>query len=61
MVLVRVAGVGIPSYAGDGGTALEAGLSYPFGLVVDRDGALSVAETFNHRIRRLSREQELCT
>ncbi|TKS61375.1 MAG: hypothetical protein EWM72_00513 [Nitrospira sp.] len=53
---VRVAGAGIASFAGDGGTALEAGLSYPFGIVVDQDGALLVADTFNHRIRRLSME-----
>ena len=55
-VLVRVAGTGIASYAGDGGPALEASLSYPFGIVVDRDGALLVADTFNHRIRHLSLE-----
>lgn len=52
-VIVRVAGAGIASYAGDGGVALDAGLSYPFGIVVDQDGALLVADTFNHRIRRL--------
>jgi sugar lactone lactonase YvrE len=55
-VILRVAGVGIASYAGDGGTALEAGLSYPFGIVLDQDGGLLVADTFNHRIRRLSSE-----
>jgi streptogramin lyase len=36
--------------------ALDAGLSYPFGIVADQDGALLVADTFNHRIRRLSLE-----
>ncbi len=55
-VIVRVAGAGIASCAGDGGTALEASLSYPFGIVFDQDGALLVADTFNHRIRRLSME-----
>lgn len=55
-VIVRVAGAGIASYAGDGGMALETGLSYPFGIVFDQDGALLVADTFNHRIRRLSLE-----
>ena len=34
--------------------ALEAALSYPFGIVADQEGALLVADTFNHRIRRLS-------
>jgi len=55
-VIVRVAGTGIASFAGDGGTALDAGLRYPFGIAVDLDGALLVADTFNHRIRRLSLE-----
>ncbi len=55
-VLVRVAGSGVASYAGDGGMALEASLSYPFGITADQEGALLVADTFNHRIRRLSPE-----
>jgi len=52
-MILRVAGAGIASYAGDGGMALEASLSYPFGVILDREGALLVADTFNHRIRRL--------
>jgi sugar lactone lactonase YvrE len=51
-----LAGQGVPSYSGDGGVAREAGLSYPFGIVADRDGALLVADTFNHRIRVLAME-----
>lgn len=51
--MVRVAGSGRASYGGDGGPALEAELSYPFGMAADRRGVL-VADTFNHRIRRLS-------
>jgi hypothetical protein len=35
------------------GSALEAGLSYPFGIVVDVNGHLLVADTFNHRIREI--------
>jgi len=46
----RVAGVGGAHEKGDGGPALEAALCYPFGVVVDRDGHLFVADTFNHRI-----------
>jgi DNA-binding beta-propeller fold protein YncE len=51
-----LAGQGVPSYFGDGGVAREAGLSYPFGIVADRDGALLVADTFNHCIRILALE-----
>jgi sugar lactone lactonase YvrE len=50
----RIAGVGRASYGGDEGAALEAGLSYPFGIVVDRAGHVLVADTFNHRIREMT-------
>ena len=49
----RIAGVGVAAYGGDGGAALEAGLSYPFGIVMDRAGHVLVADTFNHRIREI--------
>jgi DNA-binding beta-propeller fold protein YncE len=51
--LDRVAGVGMAAYGGDGGSALEASLNYPFGIAVSEDGALFVADTFNHRIREI--------
>jgi len=50
----RIAGVGVADYGGDGGAALEAGLSYPFGIVLDRAGHVLVADTFNHRIREIT-------
>ena len=50
----RIAGVGVADYGGDGGAALEAGLSYPFGIVLDRAGHVLVADTFNHRIREIA-------
>jgi len=50
----RIAGVGVAHYGGDEGAALEAGLSYPFGIVMDRAGHLLVADTFNHRIREIT-------
>jgi DNA-binding beta-propeller fold protein YncE len=51
--LDRLAGVGTAAYGGDGGSALEASLSYPFGIALDRDGQLFIADTFNHRIRKI--------
>jgi sugar lactone lactonase YvrE len=54
--LTRIAGTGSASSAGDGGTALEAGLCYPFGIVADGERTLLIADTFNHRIRVLSLE-----
>lgn len=50
----RIAGVGVANYGGDEGAALEASLSYPFGIVMDRAGHLLVADTFNHRIRAIT-------
>jgi DNA-binding beta-propeller fold protein YncE len=50
----RIAGVGVAHYGGDEGAALDAGLSYPFGIVLDRAGHLLVADTFNHRIREIA-------
>ena len=50
----RIAGIGVAHYGGDEGTALDAGLSYPFGIVMDRAGHLLVADTFNHRIREIA-------
>ncbi len=50
----RIAGVGVAHYGGDEGAALDASLSYPFGVVMDRAGHLLVADTFNHRIREVA-------
>lgn len=51
--LDRLAGIGMATYGGDGGSALDAGLNYPFGIAVAADGALVIADTFNHRIREI--------
>jgi DNA-binding beta-propeller fold protein YncE len=37
--------------AGDGGDALEADLYRPFGVALDLDGNVVIADTFNHRLR----------
>lgn len=50
--LDRLAGVGIANFGGDGGTALEASLNFPFGIT-EWGGRLYVADTFNHRIREI--------
>ena len=41
-------------FAGDGGPATEARLYYPDGLAVDAAGNLFIADTGNHRIRKVS-------
>jgi len=35
------------------GEALKAGFRYPYGLAVDKDGGLLVADSFNHAVRKI--------
>ena len=50
----RLVGTGTAGFSGDGGPAGQAGLNYPFGVAVDGEGMIYIADTFNHRVRRLS-------
>jgi sugar lactone lactonase YvrE len=51
--ITTVAGTGVAAYSGDGGPATSAQLNAPRALDADADGNLYVADTFNHRIRRV--------
>ncbi len=44
-------GTGTQGFAGDGGPAVDAELYRPFGVDLDEDGNVYVADTYNHRIR----------
>jgi sugar lactone lactonase YvrE len=50
-----VAGDGQAGFAGEGGPARAARLYRPFGIAFDPAGNLYVADTFNNRIRRITR------
>jgi sugar lactone lactonase YvrE len=58
-IIVTVAGngtissVGGGTYSGDGGPASAAGLNGPWGVTVDLAGNLYIADTGNHRVRRI--------
>ncbi len=48
-----VAGTETTGFSGDGGAATSAQLSFPLGVAVDGSGNLYIADSFNHRIRRV--------
>jgi hypothetical protein len=50
-----VVGDGEPTFAGDGGPARDASLRRPSALAFDADGSLWIADTSNHRVRRVWR------
>lgn len=49
-----IAGTGSPGFSGDGGSAVSATLAAPTALVPNAAGDLLIADTRNHRIRRIS-------
>ena len=53
-VLTLMAGNGASGYSGDGGLAIHAQLSNPWGVAVDHGGNIYIADELNNRIRRVS-------
>lgn len=51
--ITTVAGIGIPGYSRDGGPASRAQLNWPRDMAMGADGSLYVADTNNHRIRKV--------
>jgi sugar lactone lactonase YvrE len=59
--LTVFAGTGKAGYSGDGGPATEARLNAPFDLLALENGDILVADTYNHRIRRIDRAGKIST
>ncbi len=53
-VLTTVAGNGALGFGGDGGPATAAQLAGPTGIAFDSQGALYIADTYNHRVRKVA-------
>lgn len=51
--ITNVAGTGTSGYSGDGGPATSARLYFPAGLAVDGQGQIFIADSSNHRIRKV--------
>ncbi|GLC87751.1 NHL domain-containing protein [Lysinibacillus piscis] len=51
--ITTIAGMGIPGSAGDEGAATDAQLMNPQGITVDSAGNVYIADTGNHRIRKV--------
>ena len=55
-VIQTIAGNATADFSGDGGLATAAGIALPDGVAVDPLGNIYIADTANHRIRKVTRD-----
>ena len=60
-IITTIVGTGVRGDQGDGGPAAEARLSFPAGVAVDGEGSVYVADSWNHRVRRIDRGGTITT
>jgi sugar lactone lactonase YvrE len=60
-VILTVAGTGVCGYGGDGGPAIRAQLARPRGVFVGADGCVTLSDTENHRVRRVTPDGTILT
>ncbi|MBI4464990.1 MAG: hypothetical protein HY647_09825, partial [Acidobacteria bacterium] len=59
--ITTIAGTGNGTFSGDGGPATQAALWFPNAVVRDTSGNLYIADTNNHRIRKISTSSVITT
>jgi sugar lactone lactonase YvrE len=60
-IVTTIAGAGAPGFSGDTAPATAAALALPHGLALDAAGNLYLADTQNHRIRRIDARTGIIT
>jgi uncharacterized repeat protein (TIGR01451 family) len=53
-LIATAAGKGTSGFSGDGGSATNASLHYPYGVAVDAIGEIFIADSYNNRVRMVS-------
>jgi hypothetical protein len=60
-VINTVAGTGVAGYSGDGGSSLEAQLNEPYGVYVDNNGNIYIADSGNNCVRMVNKDKGIIT
>jgi uncharacterized protein (TIGR03437 family) len=60
-VISTIAGTGLAGFSGDGGPATAAQLNLPYGLAVDYNGNLYIADLGNQRVRKVAPDGTITT
>jgi RHS repeat-associated protein len=60
-IINTVAGNGVSGYSGDGGPSTDAQLYIPFSVTIDSAGKQYIADTYNHRIRKVDTDGIITT
>lgn len=60
-IIQSFAGNSFPSWAGDGGNAVDAALNKPSDLAIDKDGNVLIADTANAMIRKVTTDGKIAT